>query len=348
MEPWKLGAGLLVAGRFEIESQVRSGGMGKLFRAQDRETGEQVALKMLCLPAASDWVRPRFAEEMARLTGLRHRGIARPVAYGQTEQGELYVATAWLEGEDLARRLGPRPLRVGETLMLARQVAEVLALAHAEGLVHGDLKPSQLFLCAVPVPAPEPGAMVAGRAEAAVEGVKLLGLGLPRSHLSARTVTGSGEILAHLRYVAPEQVQSADPPGPQADIFALGCVLFECLVGVPPFTGEHAGILLAQRLSGEVPLLRQMRPELPVALEQLLGAMMAPSPAERLAQGGELVAALARLELEPRHLELVPAAVTSPPLAARSSGSAGGYVGVPRERRMVSLILALPPATGAG
>ncbi|HEX2568078.1 MAG TPA: serine/threonine-protein kinase, partial [Polyangia bacterium] len=348
MDPWKLGPGLLVAGRFEIESLVRSGGMGKLFRAQDRETGGQVALKMLHLPAASDWALPRFTGEMTRLAGLRHPGIARPVAYGETEQGELYVATAWLEGEDLARRLGPRPLRVSETLALARQVAEALALAHAEGLVHGDLKPSRLFLCASPGPPTDPDPMMVGRMEAAMEGVTLLGFGLPRGNLSARTVTGSGEIVAQLRYVAPEQVQSADPPGPQADIFALGCVLFECLVGAPPFTGEHAGILLAQRLSGEVPLLRQMRPELPVALEQLLGAMMAPSPAVRLAQGGELLAALARLELEPRQLELVPAAVTSPPLAARSSGSAGGYVGVPRERRMVSLILALPPATGAG
>jgi hypothetical protein len=332
MDPWKLSAGLLVAGRFEIESLVRSGGMGKLFRAHDREAGGQVALKMLRLSTASDWTPSRFAQEMVRLSALRHPGIAPLVAHGQTEQGELYVATAWLEGEDLARRLGQKPLRVGETLSLARHLAEALALVHARGLVHGDIKPRRLFLRA--------GAG-ADLGIPGVEAVMLLGLGLPRSHLSARTVTNSGEILANLLYVAPELVRGEGPLGPQADIYSLGCVLFECLVGAPPFAGEHAGIVLVQRLSSEVPLLRQLRPELPESLERLLAAMMAPSAAARFGHGGELVAALATLELQPQHLELVPTAVMSPALAGIPVGAPGGD----QDRRLVSLILAIPPLT---
>ena len=306
--------GLRVAQRFEIEHLVRSGRMGKLFQAHDRQTDKTVALRLFRLTGAKPRLQVDFEQTLERLAGLAPKDLA-PLAYGQIETGEYYLATAWLEGEDLGQRLLHKPLRVAESLELMRSVSHTLALLHARGLVHGDLRPSRLFLRA-----------------GSIRNIALLGLGLPRVHLSARTLTRPGEIVSTLRYVAPELLRKDDPPGPQADIFALGCVLFECLTGVPLFgsTGVHAGAILTHVLYGEAPPLGELRPELPPTLGQLLGRMLARQASERMVHGGELVEALAAIDLLPEHAEMQPL----PPPASALAGT---------EQRLVSLALALSP-----
>jgi tetratricopeptide (TPR) repeat protein len=303
----------LVTARFEIEAQIHSGNLGKLFRAHDRELGKTVALRLLRLPANRARDLDRFEREMQQLAALHHHQLATCVAHGQMVSGEIFVATEWLAGEDLARRLARQPLRVAESLVLARQVARVLAWLHERDRVHGDLRPSKLFLRG-----------------GDLEQVVLLGLGMPRANLSSHTVSGTSGMIATLRYAAPELLREQEASRPALDIFALGCVLFECLTGAPPFAGEDAAAMLAQLLYAEAPRLRQVRPELPPALDALLARMLAKTTAERITDGGQLVEALEAITVLPEHVDLVPAVIPRP--------SVGG-----EEQHLVHLILAIPP-----
>src|SRR5262249_49662727 len=159
---------------------------------------------------------------------LRHAGIVRYVAHGETPDGELFLAMEWLEGEDLASRLRRMPLTTDETVALGKRVAEALAIAHARGVVHRDLKPSNLFLV-----------------DNDVERVTILDFGIARLCDAAR-VTQTGAVLGTPGYMAPEQARGNDEIDPRADVFALGCVLFECLTGSPAFPGDHFMAILAK------------------------------------------------------------------------------------------------------
>ena len=130
--------------RYEILSLLGQGGMGVVYRARDRASGEVVAVKVLLERRAS--AVERFAREAAVLSRLDHPGIVRYGAHGVTDAGEPYLAMEWLDGESLSGRFGRGVLSVDETLTLATQVSEALAAAHARGVVHRDLKPSNLFL----------------------------------------------------------------------------------------------------------------------------------------------------------------------------------------------------------
>src|SRR5262249_6380306 len=131
-----------VARRFEIEERVSSGGMASIYRARDVATGEFVAIKVLRGAVFAD----RVLREARLLADLTHASIVRYIAHGAFEQGELFLAMEWLEGEDLSQRLKRGALSVDETLTLAGGVLNGLCLAHERGIVHRDLKPANLFL----------------------------------------------------------------------------------------------------------------------------------------------------------------------------------------------------------
>src|SRR5262249_11907659 len=149
------------------------------------------------------------------------------VAHGQLEEGSPYLVMEWLEGEDLGTRLEHGGITVSESLQLLTRAADALSLAHLRGIVHRDLKPSNLFL----------------RAKR-IDQVALLAFGIARRVFGARPMTRSGTVLGTLDYMAPEQARGQKDLGPSVDIFSLGCVLYECLTGQPPFSGEEmAGVL---------------------------------------------------------------------------------------------------------
>jgi len=305
----------LLGDRFEIEQQIAAGGMGEVFRARDRISGEVVAVKVVS--DGREHRTARFAREVELLAELSHPGIVRYVAHGETPSGELFLAMEWLDGEDLKARLEREPLTMGEAVTLARRVAGALEAAHARGVVHRDLKPSNLFL---------PGRRI--------DAVKVLDFGI--AHREGRTqLTRTGTMVGTLGYMAPEQARSGGVIDARVDVFALGCVLFQCLTGTPPFQGDDAAGILAKILFDEVPRVSTLFPEVPQDLDALVAQMLAKDPALRPSDGAHLAAALAGLGPEAY------SAIVAPRGRMTSSAITG------TERRLLSVVHLGPP-TGDG
>ncbi|WP_434047900.1 MULTISPECIES: serine/threonine-protein kinase PknK [Sorangium] len=290
-----MGYAEVIAGRFVVEGEAASGGMGTIYRAHDRVGGAAVALKIVRLRSAIQI--ERFEREAALLAALVHPGIVRYVAHGSTPAGDRYLAMEWLEGEDLAARLARRVLPASEGLSLVRRAADALAFAHARGIVHRDIKPSNLFL---------PGGDAAR--------VKLVDFGIARPSAEAGRVTVTGGVLGTPGYMAPEQIEARTAPDPRSDVFSLGCVLFECLTGRPAFAGASPMAALSDLLLKEPPRLRDLRADAPAPLDQLVARMLSRVPGERPRDAAEVAAELDRIAA-------VEGAWTAPPDAATLSGS---------------------------
>lgn len=271
-----LDRGALIADRFAIEQVAGSGGMAVVYRATDQRTGQPVAVKVL--KAAQARAAMRFTREAVLLAQLQHPNIVSYVAHGVTAAAEPYLVMEWLEGEDLGQRLATGVLTLRESLTCLGAAAAALALAHRHGVIHRDLKPSNLFLRA-----------------GEVARTTLLDFGVAKS---ASPSQDSGAVEAGIGtplYMSPEQARGEPDVGPSADIFSIGCVLYECLTGWPPFKAAHAVAVLARILSEEALPVRLVRPELPVAVEALLGRMLAKDPRQRLQDAGQLLHELAEL-----------------------------------------------------
>ena len=210
--------GKTVSGRFELERLAGSGGMGAVYRARDLTDGSTVAVKILTGRELRE--AERFDLEAAILAELTHPAIVRYIAHG-VEGGDHFIAMEWLEGEDLATRLDREPLTVGESVTLVYRAAEALAYAHARGIVHRDIKPENLFL---------PGAVISR--------LKVLDFGIARLTRGGRKLTLTGSVIGTPGYMAPELVRGERDIRPSADVFSLGCVLFQCLTGRAVFEAE--------------------------------------------------------------------------------------------------------------
>ncbi len=284
--------------------------MGFVYQARDLVTEGTVALKLLHARGESEAAQ-RFVREAQVLSELRHPGIVSYVAHGLTEEQQPFLAMEWLEGEDLAQRLAREPLSPPDTLVLLRRAAEALAVTHARGIIHRDIKPSNLFLRG-------------GR----VEQVVLLDFGLARVTASTPALTLGTTVLGTPGYMAPEQASTQPDISPSADIFSLGCVLYECLTGQPPFRAPHLAAMLAKILFSEPAPLHTLRPELPPALQVLVERLLMKAPEQRLADGQQLLRALEDWEAS-REL----------PLPARGTAAAHGGLSH-AEQHLVSVVLA--------
>jgi serine/threonine protein kinase/tetratricopeptide (TPR) repeat protein len=315
--PASLPAGTLIAGRFTLLAPAGRGGMGTVYRASDALTGQSVALKLL--HADTPEAFQRFSREAQVLASLRHPGIVSYVAHGAWQNGRPFLAMQWLEGEDLAHRLARQPLSLAESLALLRSAAQALAVAHQHGVIHRDLKPSNLFL-----------------RQGHPHDVVLLDFGLARHTVPSMAMTASQMVVGTPGYMAPEQASSQSQLTPSADIFSLGCVLYECLTGQPPFSAPHFVAALAKILFTEPAPLRSVRPELPEALQELLQRMLVKDPGQRLLDASHLLTALEplRAELGPG---LTPAALSEAPLPNLADA----------EQQLVSVLLAAPRSTSS-
>jgi serine/threonine protein kinase/tetratricopeptide (TPR) repeat protein len=303
MEP-----GTVLNDRFEIQRRSGAGAMGEVFQASDRISGEQVAVKVRLYESPT--AAARFSRESRILAELSHPGIVRYIDHGATKSGQSYLVMEWLEGEDLSSRLERGGLTLAESIELATRVASALAAAHARGVIHRDIKPSNLFL-------------IGNR----VDQVKLLDFGLARFD-EATIMTQEGVIMGTPSYMAPEQARGALQLDGRVDIFALGCVVFECLTGKRAFFGHQIMATLAKVLYAEVPSVREFQPAIPQEIADLVAWMLAKSPDQRPRDGAELFNALAALGPTPTLTLTMPRSFRRPANALTDS-----------ERRSIGVIL---------
>jgi eukaryotic-like serine/threonine-protein kinase len=264
--------GELLADRFEIEELARSGGMAEVYRALDRHTGDVVALKVL---SGRVHDAERFMREARVLAELHHPRIVRYVAHGEAPGGQIYLAMEWLSGEDLADRLARAPLTTLESVELVARVAEALAVAHARGIVHRDIKPGNLFL-----------------PKGDIGGVKILDFGIAWLGQTSRVHTHTGWFVGTPGYMAPEQARGERDLDARVDVFALGCVLFECLTGRRAFAGDHGMAVLAKVLLDDAPRPSDLREQVDEDLDRLVARMLAKDRVLRPADGAQVAAAL--------------------------------------------------------
>ncbi|NUO52276.1 MAG: protein kinase [Polyangiaceae bacterium] len=298
--------GELLAERFLIEAVAATGGMGEILRARDVDTDARVAIKVM-IAASVD--RDRFEREARVLRKLEHPRIVRYLGHGETPGGAPYLAMEWLDGEDLEHRLSERGLSTDETLAMTQGVAEALAHAHAQGIVHRDIKPSNVFL-------------VGGRPDS----VKLIDFGIARGQARTRALTRPGAVVGTAGYMAPEQASGSEV-GPQADVFGIGCILFECLTGRPAFDGATPLAVLAKLLLGDPPRVRDIRPSISTALDELTQRLMRREPSERPADAGAVLEALSDVASVVRATSIPAPAPARPSLGTRA------------EQRLYSLVL---------
>jgi YVTN family beta-propeller protein len=260
-----LGAGTEI-GSYRIESVLGQGGMGVVYLARDLRLDRPVALKLLTPELAGDRrFIERFERESRLAASIDHAGIV-PVYEAGEVGGQTYIAMRYVEGSDLAQLLRDGgPLEPGRALALVGQLAEALDAAHARGLIHRDVKPSN--------------ALVAREGH-----VYLADFGLTKTGGPDPAGT-QGEVAGTVAYLAPEVIRGEEPT-PASDLYALGCVLYECLSGEIPSPGRSATAVIFGHLEQAPPAL----PELP-ALDPVLARALAKEPEDRYASGAELVAA---------------------------------------------------------
>jgi serine/threonine protein kinase len=269
--------GRQIAG-YQIEKELGRGGMAIVYRARDINLGRIVALKILAPQLASDdSFRQRFIQESRAAAAVDHPHII-PVFEAGKADGELFIAMRYVSTGDVRTLLdtdGQLPVERAATIVA--QVASALDAAHAHGLVHRDVKPANMLL--------------AESADGSSDHVYLSDFGLSKQSLAPTGLTAAGQFLGTLDYIAPEQIEGRPVDG-RADLYALACATVEMLTGVPPFRRAENVALMYAQLSEPPPLLRERRPELPAAIDVVMGKALAKSPDDRYANCMDFAAAL--------------------------------------------------------
>lgn len=248
----KLQPGELVAGRFRIERHIATGGMGDVYRAEHVHLKRPVALKLLRPELSADhemW--GRFEREAQLVSQLENPHVVRVFDFGRTDQGQLFLAMEFVEGETLDKRVEQGPLPPALAVEVLTQVLDGLGEAHNLGVVHRDLKPPNIIL---------------GKRREGGERAKILDFGIARLSDKAQSpekakLTQVGVVVGTPAYLAPEQAL-ADELDHRTDIYAMGCVAYELLTGRPPFVETDLRKVISAHLTSAPPALPSVRPEL--------------------------------------------------------------------------------------
>lgn len=261
-------------GPYRILEEIGRGGMGVVYKARDPRLERFAALKFLSASLRTDeQASERFEAEARAVAALDHAHICTIYDVGEIGEarGRLFIAMAYYDGPTLEQKVERGPLPVVDSLDFVIQGAKGLGRAHDAGIVHRDVKPSNLILT-------DRGT------------VKILDFGIAKLERATGRAE-PGDRLGTVAYMAPEQVRG-ETTSPQTDLWALGVVLYELLTGQHPFDGPHEAALLQAILHDDPPPLRDARPECPAALDDVLRAALAKSPEQRYTSAADLIAEL--------------------------------------------------------
>jgi eukaryotic-like serine/threonine-protein kinase len=295
--------------RFRVVRKLGAGGMGEVYLAEDEMLGRKVALKLLPEGLFSDpEVRRRFSQEARAVSALNHPQIVTIYDVGVAQERD-FIAMEYVDGQTLRDLLEAGPIEVRRMFDLASQAASGLAAAHEAGIVHRDIKPENLMINRNG----QLKIMDFGLAKV----VERLTAPLLQSRIAtvadtprATAATGTGVILGTVSYMSPEQAQGR-PVDHRTDIFSLGLVLYECLTGVRPFTGNSAVDTLHAIINDEPVPVVQRNPRVPAAAVEILEKALAKEPAERYQSAADLALDLRRAARAPAAAAVRPSAVAA-------------------------------------
>jgi serine/threonine-protein kinase len=273
----RLGASV---GGYRIDSLIGRGGMSVVYLAEDTHLGRKVALKFLAPELVLDTkFQERFVRESRLAASLEHPNIV-TVYDAREADGQLYLAMRYVAGTDLKRLISAEgALDPARTVSIIFQAASALDAAHGEGLIHRDVKPGNILVT--------PRSNAAGR-----DRVYLTDFGLTKRATSESGITATGQFVGTLDYAAPEQFE-ARPLDGRADVYSLGCLLYECLTGDVPYPRENQAALVFAHLHSPPPKVTEKRPDLPAAIDGVVATAMAKRPEDRYTSAGELAEAAA-------------------------------------------------------
>jgi predicted Ser/Thr protein kinase len=261
-----------VLGGYVMEDELGSGASSVVYLATHARLGRRAAVKVLVLPPRGPW-RERFLRESQIAASIDHPNVI-PVYDAGEDGGQMYIAMRYVQGPDLRELLEREgPLALGRVVRIVSQVAAALDEAHAHGLVHRDVKPANILL--------EGG-----------DHVYLSDFGVAKD-ATALSLTRTGGFLGSVEYSAPEQIEGRDLDG-RADVYALGCVAFECLTGTPPFHRATEVAILHAHLHDPTPDVRTARDEIPAPVAEAVKQAMARDPNDRFETGAAFSRALER------------------------------------------------------
>jgi Tol biopolymer transport system component len=262
-------------GPYQVTAQIGAGGMGEVYKAHDTRLDRSVAIKVLPPEFSADPERrARFEREAKTIAGLNHPHICTLHDVGERD-GSTFLVMEHLQGETLAERLAKSPLPLEQALTVATEIADALAAAHRQGVIHRDLKPGNVMLT-------KAGAKLLdfGLAKLKGHGERPAAAQLASVPTQSTPLTGEGVILGTLQYMAPEQLEgkSADA---RTDLWALGAVLYEMLTGKRPFEGTSPASLIGNIMNAEPPALTTIQPLTPVGVDRLVRKCLAKDPEDR-------------------------------------------------------------------
>ncbi|MBZ5604310.1 MAG: protein kinase [Acidobacteriia bacterium] len=297
-----LEVGSVIAGRYEILKLLGEGGMGAVYKARDNEVDRLIAVKVIRPELAShSSVLQRFKQELILARSVTHRNVIRIYDLGVAE-GCRFITMEFVEGRDLSSVLEERKLGPEEAVKVTRQICAALEVAHAEGVVHRDLKPQNVMLES------------SGR-------VVVMDFGLARS-METTGLTQAGAIMGTPAYMSPEQAKGM-PADERSDIFSVGIMMYQMLTGVVPFKGDTALASLLLRTQGPPKPPMEIQPSIPKALNDIVLKALATDPANRYQKAADFSKDLHDWEEGTLHQ-----AIVTPPIRMMSESTAGKWIAI--------------------
>jgi serine/threonine protein kinase len=272
--------GQTVRGKYRVVKKLGSGGMGSVYLAEQMSIGRKIALKVLQGEFANDdeFIK-RFHQEARLAANLNHRHLVTIHDFDQTDDGAVFIAMEYVEGQNLRDLIRQRSMTLNQAVRIAKQIAEGLSAAHQAGVIHRDIKPENIMIVK------------------ATDEVKVMDFGIARLRdvETIARLTQPGVIMGTPAYMAPEQIEGGEV-NEKTDIYAFGIVMYEMLSGDTPFKAPTPSALLIKHVTEQPIPLRKLREDVPLILERLVMQALEKMPERRPKQMAEVVDELQKVE----------------------------------------------------